>query len=223
MLTIFGGNNTSEARKKLIEYRETLIAENYEVYDLHTDVKELPKKIEETSSLFTTKRAFFIENVLSKKVNRDVLKEIKTDNQTQIVIWDESIAARDIKKYFAKAKIISVDLPETIWKLLDIIASGKKIQTINILKKLADSVDEQMILYMVQRRAKELILAKKNMLDPKLQSWQRSKLQQQALSWNEETLFQFYDKLFDIEKGVKTSKLIYSITQALEVVFCFYL
>jgi len=50
----------------------------------------------------------------------------------------------------------------------------------------------------------------------KLASWQRNKLERQAKLFGKEKLKEIYNKIFEIEKGVKTGELSYHLRSAID-------
>ncbi|MBP9870169.1 MAG: hypothetical protein KBC53_01555, partial [Nitrosomonas sp.] len=175
-------------------------------------------------SLFNSENAFFIENILSKKHHRDALKSYIADTNLLIHVWEETIEDRNLKKYFPKAQFVVHAVQTTLWKLLDGIYPGNLTSSLRSLSTLYASQEPIMILYMLQQRAKELILVK-NSLSGKMRRapWQEKTLLGQAQRWQDTHLKQFYKKLYDIEFGTKTGTQPYSIKEALDILFCFYL
>ncbi|OGK14582.1 hypothetical protein A3H80_03455 [Candidatus Roizmanbacteria bacterium RIFCSPLOWO2_02_FULL_37_19] len=224
MITIICGDDIVKSREALVNLKKVYKEKSYELIDIDSNsVDDLRKNILERASLFSQKRLFFIHGVLSKKGNRDVVHQLDTQDNP-ILIWEDKYSDKDIKKNFPKAKVLVFKLPQTIWKLLDNIYPRNLHTVILLTRSIIDSVDENMLLYMLQKRTKELILVKSNSKHiVKLAPWQITKLSSQTKKWDMNKLYKFYQKLFEIEKGTKSGSLPYSIYDALDILFCFYL
>lgn len=225
MLTIYCGDNTVESRKHYSSHIAHLKESGYDLQEVESSqMSNLNSIIHGSSSLFAEKKAYALSHVVSRASYRKVLLDID-HSDVEIVMWETTYDPRSIKRYFPSAKILESKLPANIWKMLDSFAPGNAQSIIRMKQSLGDAVDEHMLLYMLQRRAKDLILAR-NGLDGKrkLAPWQVSQMKSQAARWkSEDHLVRAYHKLSDIEKGVKTGTLPYSADKALDILFSFYL
>lgn len=225
MLKIFCGSNSADSRRSFISEKISLEKRGVSCIVLESSAMEnIDATFAQHESLFNTENAFFIENILSKKHHRDALKKHIADPSLLIHVWEETVEDRNLKKYFPKAQFVVHADQTTVWKLLDGMYPGNLQSSLKILGKLHVSQEPIMLLYMLQQRAKELILVK-NSLSGKMRRapWQEKTLLGQAHRWNEKHLNQFYKKLYDIEFGTKTGTQPYSIKEALDILFCFYL
>lgn len=195
-----------------------------------SDAERIHQIIYGNASLFSDKVAYFCESVLSKAPNRKLLKEAYADPHINLSIWEGALEQKDIKKYFPQAHIRAFQLPINLWKFLDALAPGHAPALIRNKNMVLQNVEEPMLLYMMQRRIKDLILVQKG-VDGKRQlaSWQKQNVYKQGLRWGTtlksrlQNLHKMYNKLYDIEVGLKTGTLPYSVNQALDIVFSFYL
>lgn len=231
MLTLFCGDHMVASRTQFIDYRKRLDQQGVECIDAtSSDISGIQSQVYGSSSLFSTKQAFFAQNIFSKKTTRDALKDIIADPMVELVVWEEKMEERELKRYFPKSKLIVNKLPTTIWKFLDAFYPGNPASLIRQQALVGDTVDENMLLYMLQRRVKDLILVSKG-LDGKrkLAPWQSGIMKAQAARWGttqEERLAKLHktnSKLYSIEVGTKTSRLPYPIHKALDILFSFYL
>ena len=222
MITVICGDDVSASRKYLGELREKYLSDGYEVVAIpFGDVETLVSTIESTASLFSDERVFMVDNVLGKKAGRDRVNSV--DSGAPIVIWEEKLTEREIKFSMPKATIKSFSLPHNLWKLLDSVTTKNLINSQKLLAAVISDDSEGMILYMLQKRMKDLILAQENLSARKLQPWQVTRLKEQARRWDKARLKQMYGKLYEIEKGTKTGSLAYSVADSLDILFCFYL
>lgn len=226
MIYIYLGDDTASSRNTFVEVKKSYQEKGFEIQNLdNSNISELSKWLDRAIGLFSEKKIFFGENLLSKKPNRDILKKYdEKATPSDFVIWEEKLDERNAKKYFKNAIIKNYKLPYNLFKLLDGIYPSNLRFVLQTLQKLELTVEENIILYMVEKRARELLLTKRGAEAGKaLASWQISKLKAQAGRWEEPKLVSFYDALFRIEVLAKTGGSYYSIKKNLDILFCYYL
>jgi hypothetical protein len=226
MINIILGDDVGESRNEFIKLKEDYKNKGYEIYLLNQfNLLELDKWLYHSESLFSKKKVFFAENLLSQKENKSLLKNYDTlDKEVDFIFWEEKLEEKVARRIFKHAKILSFKLPYNIFKFLDSIYPVNLKMVINYLNSLSGTVDENIILYMLGRRIRDLILIKNNLKpEKKLADWQVFRLKNQAKNWTNDQLISFYDSLYRIETSVKTSKNYYPIKKSLDILFCYYL
>jgi hypothetical protein len=226
MITIFCGSDTARSRKSFSDACNKLMqAQESELIELtSSNLEEKLLSSSHEQSLFASKLFYSGENILSKKKNREILLKYEDVKSLELFIWEEQMEPRFVKTYLKKSKIDISDIPSSIWKLLDTIVPGSKSKIIPQLDGLISNMDEHLILYMIQKRTKELILINSNFTGgKKMADWQIDRLKKQAKAWKKDQLLNFYSKLFTIEKSERLGSTSYTIKQSLEILFCFYL
>ena len=227
MLTIYCGNNTAESRKLFAQERrkcETSGIRPIDLPDMNVSILQQALNQATSASLFQDSSALFLENCIGNKAIRSVIQEHIQQTSLGIFIWEDGMADRDAKKYFPLASIRACMLPMTIWKFLDSIYPSNVAQVLRIHNELQGTVEGAFIMHMVIGRIKELILVLHALPGKSNRApWQESKLKSQAKRWKEGHLMQFHKKLGEIAIGVKTGDIPYSTSQALDILFCFYL
>lgn len=225
MLKIFCGSNTADSRTYFIAEMNKLEKAGIACMVLSlTDLENMDAAFAQHASLFNEQTAFFAENILSKKPQRDLLKKYSNSPDILIHVWEETVEDRNLKKYFPKAQFSVHTFPATIWKLLDGLYPGNMKSSVKALESLYQTSEPIMLLYMIQQRIKELILIAHSLPGKvKRAPWQEKTLLMQASKWQHTRLKGFYKKLYDIEYGTKTGTQPYSIQEALDILFCFYL
>jgi len=224
MLTIICGDNTVESRAKYLQIKQEYSSAGYEVVEiLNSDIASLTEQFSYAATLFHDKRLYTIENVISKKAPRDFIIKLIGQYIVDLLIWEERMDDRSIKKYFPKAKILVSKLPHTLWKFIDNIYPGNLVQTLSIFAEIKSTVEPSLIHYMTIRRAKELLLVAGDSPPSKLAAWQIAKLKQQAKLWPLGRLESFFSKLIEIEMQSKNGTMVYDLDKALEITLCFYL
>lgn len=224
MLVIFCGQDTATSRTRYSEYKTKKQSDGYEILTLsNTEIVTLLPELHDSIGLFSDKKIITLEEILKDKKNRDFLKDYQASS-LEIVIFESVLTDKELKFVYPSATFITSKLPESVFTLLDSIYPGNLKASIMQLLSVINSDNELLIFYMVKNRTRELLLLKKNIGQPsKLQAWQLGKLKSQAVKWHEDKLTTCYDNLYKIEKNFKTSQSVFSITQALEMLFCFYL
>jgi len=160
MITIYCGSDTVKSREKYSDFRKKYQEQqDYSVIQVSTpDLAATLLRSGIDQALFTKKKIFFVQNALSKKAARDLMLPYEQSNNEHIVVWEEKMESRFIKTYFKKANIHVSDLPASIWRLLDGLKPGSKEKSIALLGDIMSETDENLTLYMIQRRIKELIM-----------------------------------------------------------------
>lgn len=226
MIQIILGDNVSESRKEFVRLKEEYKNKGCEIFLLNeTNISELDKWLYQSNSLFSNKKVFFGENLLSKKENKNILKKYDTMKEDiNFILWEEELEERVAKFIFKYARIRSFKLPYNIFKFLDSVYPANLEVVINYLNQISDNVEENIILFMLERRTRDLILIKNNLKpQKKLADWQIFRLKNQAGKWANDKLISFYDSLYRVEVVVKTSSGYYPIKKSLDILFCYYL
>jgi len=227
MITVICGEDNIASRnyfhllKQNFQKKDVLVKEL-----LAAEVFDIDKWISSSLGLFNDKIVFFSED-LNKKVSKrnssqyEKITKISGDKNIELIVW-ESCMSRDIKiKTIALVKEFKPS--KNIFKLLDSLAPGNKKNFLIILGELLNKDNEFFIFQMIVKHIKTLILIKEGVNQPKLQSWQLAKLKQQAGQWKIENLILFYQSLYKIEVGLKTSTSPFSVGKSLGILACYFL
>lgn len=226
MITIFLGEDTASSRKKYVAMRQEYSAKNSLVIDLTTEnIGELSRHLLESASLFEDTKVFFAENMLSKKELREHLSIFDaTASPADCVLWDDRVDPRSVKTYFKHARIVEAKLPHSIFTFLDSVYPGNKRGALGELREIQETVVENIVLYMLSGRIRELIFITHGDRPVKNYApWQAAKLSEQAKKWNKSRILKFYEGLYRIEVASKTGSGYYSIHQALDILVSIYL
>lgn len=229
MLTIICGEDNVASRKYFQDIKETFSKKNFEIKNIASnEISELKKWLIESPTLFSSSRAFFVENLmkyLKKFKTKDHIKELEDIarmRDVELFDWENGLTSRDLKK-IAGAVIKEFKPSENIFKLLDACFPTNKTRFINILNRVEENADENFIFTMLTRHIRNLIIIKENITPPKMQSWQASKLKLQTKFWQLNKLISFYDSLFRIEIRNKTGANPYNIKESLDILATLFL
>lgn len=229
MLTVICGEDSSASREYFFNLKKQLQSKNYETYDVPAaQINEVLTWMSESNPLFSTNKAFFTQNLnktLSKKTNlkqTTVVEKIIKDKKSEVYDWEEDLPGRYLK-ISAGVKVKEFKPSQTIFKLLDSCYPGNLKLFVEILHGLNVKTDDFFTFVMLTRHVRNLWLIKFDQPKPGLQSWQLARLKGQAARWKTENLTNFYDGLNKIDVSLKTSRLPYSLSHALDILAAYYL
>lgn len=220
MITIFHGTDYLSSRKSFIDLKEKTL--NYFYSDLENlSIEELLNSLS-GASLFQKKQIIFLENLFTKKKGAE-LSEIenilnKYAGQSEVYIWEpKEISLKTIK--LPKVRDQNFKLPSHIFQFLDSLKPNSP-QNVTLAAKVLENTSEEVLFYMIIRQFRILfaILDPNKSIDEvkRLAPWQRSKFERQAKLFGKEKLRKVYDKIFQIEKGIKTGELSYPLRSAID-------
>ena len=227
MLTIICGEDVVASRNYFTNLKKDSLFKGFEVKELRfEDVSDISHWLADSPLLFSLKKIFFSENINKKikKENKNLLQELQAIanlKDVDLIDW-ENVSSRDLKiSKIGKIKEFKPD--QNIFKLTESLYPTNKINFIDNLTKLSSDLDENFILIMLVRQLRNLILVKEGVIPPRMQSWQTFKLKSQAKYWKINNLILFYEALFKVEIGLKTSSSPFSIKESLEILACHFL
>lgn len=229
MLCIFSGDDIAASRNAFTAHLEQIKSLESEIRYLNS-LDDLIHSLQ-SISLFSAKKALILENVLSKATSRTALQKTLANNpnDVDICIWEAQTDPKLLKKSFPNARHFVSMLPTTLWNLLDSYAPGNLSKVITLQQNVLCVLEEPFVLYMLQRRLKELLVVSLSGKPPRLASWQIQNLSRQAMRWGidpkarSKLLTKTYQKLCEIEFQTKSGTLAYPIGKALDICACFYL
>lgn len=229
MLTVICGEDSSASRDYFFNLKKQLQNKDYEIYDVPAiQINEVLAWMSESNPLFSSAIAFFTQNLnktLSKKANlkqTKIVEKIIKEKDVEVYDWEEDLPGRYLK-ISAGVKVKEFKPSQTIFKLLDACYPGNLKIFIDILHSLNVKTDDFFTFVMLQRHIRNLWLIKLNQPKAGLQSWQLARLKNQASRWKTENLTNFYDGLNKIDTFLKTSRLPYSLSHALDILAAYYL
>jgi len=233
VIHIYCGEDSTAARRAYIEALQAYQNQGFEVLSLApTALADLPKGLAESLSLFSEKKVFAVENIekhglkKSTKATKNVLYEsllsFAQDKQIEIIDYEEGKSSRLLK--LKDVATIHESKPALgIFQFVELCAPGNKKKFIDSLQILSEDQEPLFIFIMLARHIRQVVLAQKNSLSPKMAPWQKFKVQSAAKKWTESALMGFYMGLIRIEIGVKSSSNPYGVSKSLEILACHYL
>jgi len=233
VIHIYCGEDSVAARKAYSSALDAYRSSGYEVIQLTPfSLADLPKGLAESLSLFSEKKVFSIENLekhglkKSTKAKKNELYEalmgFAQDKRVEIIDYEEGKGAR-LLKLKDSATVHESKLDTSIFQFIELWIPGNKQKCIDKLHILMETQDELFIFIMLARHIRQVVLASKDALPPKLAPWQKYKVQAAAKKWTESALMGFYEGLIRIEIGIKSSSNPYGVAKSLEILACHYL
>lgn len=226
MIYIFLGDDVSASRHEFIQFKQSLISDGYSTIEItESNLDELSMGLYQANTLFENKNVFICENLFAKVATRKkFLSFDNSDKNTIILDWEEDCDEKAIKFAFKNVVMKQSKLSENIFKLLDSIFPRNLKVFISYLNNVSDSVNENIVLFMIQKRIKELIFVKNDIESvKKMQSWQVARLKGQASTWEADKLLSLYEALYRIEVNLKISRSPLGLKKALDMLFCYYI
>ena len=223
MIYLIHGDDIATSRKKLHEFLE----KDSKIARVDGEKAQFEILLNELSAqdLFVSQKIVVIENPKKYFTNKkfwDEINKFSDSKDTDIVVWaDEVIDLRSVKK-FRSPKIQNFELPKYYFAFLDGLIPGQGGKEHELLDKLSEQMTSEQIFYALVKRVRVLIQLKNGNKSEfsntkNMQDWQAGKLQKQANFWANEKLINFYGKLFELEKGMKTSNLPQELIQHLDI------
>jgi hypothetical protein len=223
MLTIIHGDDTAASRNfyinQKLQYQETIVLDGDKV-----SITELIQ-IFESGGLFSDTKTVFIEQFFTKKKKDSDFPKIleylqKYAQENNIFLWEAKQLEKGIIISLKNISLKTFNLPQTLFIFLDNIKPGNGQILIKFFHKTIETTETEMVFFMIIRQFRLLLsLSEKSLAEideVKKLSWQKSKLEKQALLFNKDKILKIYKKLFEIEIGQKTGTLSLSLISTID-------
>lgn len=204
MITILHGDNIESSRNELTSMIAS--SKDKEIRRLdgkHLDENSLIQALE-SNSLFGSTILVVIENLftpLGRKTKRikEFTKIIDGNTQTtDCICWEPKELSKEVLSCF-QSKITShvFSIPKSIFTFLDTF-------TIRMFDEVVQTNAPELVWSMMITRMRQLIQIQSGVTPAKLQSWQVSRLTNQARSFTMEKLLKMYKKMLNMEYSLKS-------------------
>jgi len=224
MITVIFGENIALSRdfyfkeKQKATYPINLEGGSFTITDLSQVLK--------SSELFGGGKTVFIEDLFAKrKKGKDldaILSYIKNNGKdTNIFLWDSKSPSNKQLNLLGEIDVKKFDFPKEIFSFLDSIFPGNAKRSIELFQKTLITENSEFIFFMIVRHFRIILglnADPQNQIDEvkKLAFWQTDRLNKQKKLFETDFLLDFYNKLFEIEKGLKTGSLVVSLSDAID-------
>jgi hypothetical protein len=225
MITILHGTDTAQSRKFFLELKNK--ADDPTIIDGQKVTLTDLTQYFEGGNLFAESKSFFIDQLLSKRKKSKELDGIleylnKASQTNEILLWEDKELTPAALKAIKNPITRVYKLPQTLFQFLDNIRPNNSKVLINLFHETINITDPEMVFYMLVKQFR-LLLA---LSDPgnddideikRIAPWQKSKLQKQTQYFSTEKLIDLYNRLLEIEIGLKTGTLPANITQTIDL------
>ncbi len=210
MITIVHGDDITSSRKFLIEQKNSL--KNTVILDGKDLNFEYLVELLKGNSLFSDEKNIFVENFFERKKLKEIDKVTdyikKNSDLANFFIWEKDELTKSELSIFPKAKPVLFKIQKTLFSFLDNISPKNPKNVLNFHETLK-TADEEMVFYMLIRQFRLLLALRdesSGLIDEsqRLAPWQKDKLQRQAKMFTIEQLKRTYDKLYEVDLGIKT-------------------
>jgi|CXWL01.1.fsa_nt_gi DNA polymerase III delta subunit len=208
-MVIIHGEDIVSARNQLNDLILAYTAKELEVKRLSAKDLDLTSvtQILEGLTLFGKKPALVIEGLFSlpKSKNKDLLTDFLAKySDRDIILFESKPLTPTLLKPFTKAKVHNHKPAAIIFTFLDSLRPGGSQRSLKLLGDLENARQPpELIFAMLVRQVRLLIQA----LEPstlKAAPWQKNRLTTQSRAFGEEALLSLHEKLYRIDKVIKT-------------------
>lgn len=225
MITIIHGADIASSRKYFLDQKP--VDEDVSLIDgQNVTITDLVQ-IFEGGGLFSDSKNFFIEQLLGKRKKSKELEQIidvitKNSDENNIYLWEEKELSKSTLSTFKNPIVKLFKLPQTLFLFLESIKPKNGKVLVSLFQQTIDVTDVEMVFFMMIRQVRILLA----LIDPALDGidevkrmapWQKTKIQNQADNFEIDELKSLYNKLFEIEKGLKTGTLPIPLKQTIDL------
>lgn len=220
MLTLLHGDNIGSSRNALVSLKASFRGK--EVRDLDgksLDETSLTQAIE-SGSLFGNDWAVIIENLFGKITKQpkkiESLAKVLTRSAaaTHIILWENrELPASVIKSLGKDAKVQVFSYPKLLFQFLDGLRPNDSRRQVEIYQSLIQTEAPELVFSMIVRRVRQLIIVKDKLKPDGMQSWQVSRLTNQAKLFTMDELLSMHKALFRMDSTIKTGASPFSLSE----------
>lgn len=213
MITIIHGDDIVASRKKLTTLRDG--AGGVEVFRFEGDSTNVTDIIQvfEAQALFGEKKLIVLEKFIetkNKELITSILNHIRKSLIHDVIFWEAKEIKKELLSLFPKqASLFFFKQEQLLFQFLDSIRPGNAKQMIGLFHKVLQRENPELVFYMLVRQFRLLLATTfgSSITETKrLAPWQRSKFERQAGLFSKDQLVNFYKKLFQLEREVKTGQ-----------------
>ncbi len=139
----------------------------------------------------------------------------KLNKSIDFFIWENKRLYPNMINKLPTKKVREFKLPNTIFKLLDSIGNTSHRQLLKYLESCFQTHPPELIFFLIQKRLRQMILAKIGSDQLPGANWQKQKLYKQVKNLSEKLIITWYIKTIDIEWKNKTGRLGRNLNQEL--------
>jgi DNA polymerase III delta subunit len=213
MYYLLHGDYHLTSRNFLVNLIDQAKKNNKEIIQIDGKKTDLNQLIQacQSQSLFGNEKLVIIENLFSRQKSKELksilewVKKISAD--IDLIFWESKKIGKILQRNLpVKATVKEFKTPAIIFKLVEQINPQNKKLALQTLEQALQSQPAEFIFAMIVRQIKILILVKNN---EKVAGapWMIGKFKKQAESFSLDQLLTTYQKLFTIDRHIKTGQI----------------
>lgn len=220
MITIIHGDDIEESRQEFVRLKQAAKDGEIRAIDGKLIDEAMLTHATESGSLFDKKILVTMENVfahLGRKTKRiqnivELLKKASQD--TDILCWEPKELGKETLSLFGKNVGIKLFVyPKIIFSFLDALRENNKKVLLTLLDELLVATSPELVWNMTISRMRLLIQIRSGVIPERLQSWQVSRLTNQARAFTMDRLLSLYKKMADMEYALKTGVIPFTMPE----------
>lgn len=225
MITIIHGEDIVTSRKFYIDER-TKSEHTITFFGDNLNLTDLVQAIESNTLFNDASKEIFIEDFFSKKQSKEFNNIVsflqKQSRDVNIKIWESKELSKKQLNSFKGHQIKLFSLSKPLFLFLNELRPGNNKNVIYLFHKTLESVEAELVFYMIIRQFRLFLAIFKNSQDNQIveirnmQPWQKARLQKQASFFTEVQLKNIFNKICNIEISQKTGTSILSLPQAID-------
>ena len=223
MIILLHGDDTANSRKVYGELKKsypavvTFDGENVTLTDLTQELSG--------GGLFSEERHVFLEQLLTKKKSPSEKEAFihllnTSDKDTSIILWEGKEIDKKTFSLLPNSQNRLFKLPQTLFALLDALRPGNGSQLVSLFHQTIEVTEEELVFFMLVRQVRLLLALSEKGISieetKRIAPWQAGKLQKQSSLFSKDELLTLHQKLFEIEKGMKTGSLAASLSSTID-------
>jgi hypothetical protein len=181
-------------------------------------------QVAENKSLFGNEQTILVENFFSKNKSnsievKKIVDYINANKNLSIIFWELTELSKTAQTLLNNATAKNFSFPQVLFTFLDNLKPGNSEILIKLLHDLKQSMEIELVFFMLVRQFR-LMLGQDgaDKIDEikRMAPWQLGKLQKQADMFGGSKLKDLYRKLFELDLGLKTGKIPYSLERSID-------
>jgi DNA polymerase III delta subunit len=207
-ITLIHGEDTNSARQRTIKITDAIKQRGWEIVNIDSS-KTLGEQLR-SDSLFGEQILFVYENVekISAK-DLDWLNKNSENYDSNLLLYYKNLASKTFTSKLPKStKIESFDVPQELFKMLELMYPGNSKIFFTTFKRVLKSQPVELVFAMLARQVKDMYWCLVDEGSTGMPSWRVGKIKNQANRFGIERLASLINKLADIDVKTKTSNFV---------------
>jgi DNA polymerase III delta subunit len=178
----------------------------------------------ENKSLFDNEQTILVENYFTKNKSiaietKKIVEYVNSKKDLNLIFWEPTELSKTAQALLKNATVKTFSFPQTLFTFLDNVKPDNAGSLIKLFHQLRQNMEPELIFFMLVRQFRIMLgIEASDKIDEvkRMAPWQLSKMQRQAKMFGEAKLKNSYQKLFEMDLGLKTGKIPYSIDRSID-------